>query len=102
MHRGVVSDTGADRVPSAAIDEVIVADREDAAVIIEPDFDIMQLIARMGGAHQMFAAILDPAHRPAKPMSEKGDQQVFGIDVSLAAKAAADIERDAAHPCLRQ
>ena len=102
VHRGVVGDAGADRVPGAAIDEVIVADREDAAVIVEADFDIMKLVARMGGAHQMFAALLDPAHRATEPMSEKRDQQILGIDVALAAEAAADIERDAAHPRLRQ
>src|SRR5439155_581453 len=65
MHRGVVGDAGADRVPGAAIDEIIVADRDDAAVIVEADFDIMQLVARMGRAHQVLTAVLDPAHPPS-------------------------------------
>ncbi len=101
MHRGVVGDAGADRVPGAAIDEIIVADRDDAAIIVEPYLDVMQLVARMRRAHQVLAAVLDPPHRPAEPVGEEGDKQIFGIDVPLTAEAAADIERDAAHPRLR-
>ena len=99
---GVVGDAGPDRVPGAAIDDVVVADREDMAVIVKADLDIVPLVARMGRAHQVLAALLDPAHRPAEPAREERDQQVLGVDMALAAKAAADIERDAAHPRLGQ
>ena len=51
---------------------------------------------------QVLAPLFDPAHRPAKFARQKRHQQVFGIDMALAAEAAADIERDAAHPRLGQ
>ncbi len=100
VHGGVVGDARADRVPGAAIDDVVVAQREDTAVAVEPDLEIVQLVARMGRAHQMLAATFDPAHRTPEPARDKGDQQILGIDMPLAAKAAADIEGDAAHPRL--
>ena len=102
MDRGVVGDAGADRVPGAAIDDVIVAQREDAAVVVEADLDIVQLVARMRRADQVLAPVLDPAHRPPELAGEECDQQVFGVDMALAAEAAADIERDAADPRLGQ
>ena len=102
MNGGVVGDARADRVPGAAIDDVVVAQRQNAAIIVKADLDVVQLVARMGRAHQMLAPVLDPAHRPAEPAGEEGDQQVLGIDVAFAAKAAADIERDAAHARFRQ
>src|SRR4029077_378624 len=86
---GVVGDTGPDRVPGAAIDEVIVAQCEDAAVIVEPDFDVVQLIARMRRADQVLAPVFDPAHRPPKFACEERDQQVFRVDMALAAEATA-------------
>src|SRR5258708_39237724 len=67
------------------------------AVVVEPDLEIVQLVARMGRAHQMLAASLDPAHRPPEPACEEGDQQILGVDMPLAAKAAADIEGKTAH-----
>ena len=97
MHGGVIRDARANRVPGAAIDEIVVVEREDMAPIVEADFDIVPLVARMRRAHQMLTALLDPTHRPAEAMREEGHEEVFGIDVPLAAKAAADIERDATH-----
>ncbi len=102
MDRGVVGDTRPDRVPGAAIDDILVADRQNPAVIVKPDLDIVPLVARMGGALEMLAPLLDPAHRPPEPAGEKGDQQILGVDMALAAKAAADIERDTPHPRLGQ
>ena len=81
---------------------VIVAQCEDAAVIVEPDFDVVQLIARMRRADQVLTPVFDPAHRPPKFACEERDQQVFGVDMALAAEATADVERDAANPRLRQ
>src|SRR6185295_5081470 len=66
VDRGVVGDTRADRVPRAAIDDVVVADREDTAVVVEPDVDIVELIARMRRREEMLAPLLDPAYRPAE------------------------------------
>ena len=49
VHRGVVGDAGADRVPGAAIDDEVVAEREHPAVVVEADLDIVHLVARMAG-----------------------------------------------------
>ena len=45
MDGGVVGDPGPDRVPRAAIDEELVAKRDDAALVIETDLDLVQLVA---------------------------------------------------------
>ena len=45
MSGGVVGDTPTDRVPRAAIDDEIVAQRQDVAIIIESDLDVVQLVA---------------------------------------------------------
>ena len=71
VDRGVVGDPRADRVPGAAIDDVVVAKGEDAAVIVEPHLDIVQLVARMRGAHQMLAA----APRSSVPGGRAGAQE---------------------------
>ncbi len=100
VDRGVVGDARADRVPGAAIDDVVVADRQDAALVVEADLDIVQLVARMRRGHEMLAPLLDPAHRPAEAAREERDQEILGVGVALAAEPAADIERDDAHALL--
>ncbi len=50
----------------------------------------------------MLLPLLDPAHGAADQAGEEGDQQVLGVDVSLGAETAADIERDAADARLGQ
>ena len=102
MHGGVVDDTGADRIPGAAVDDEAVAQREDAAFVVEADLDVVDLVARMAGAHEVLAPVLDPSHRPPHRAREERNQQVFRIDVSLDAEAAADVERDAADARLGQ
>ena len=87
MHRGVVGDAGADRIPGAAIDDEAVAEREDAAVVVEADLDVVDLVARMAGAHEMLAPVLDPAHRPFTSARQERNQQVLGIDVALARRS---------------
>ena len=102
VHGGVIGDAGADRIPGAAIDDKMVAQRQDAAVVVETDFDVVDLVARMARAQHVLVAVLDPFHRPAEPARQIRDQQIFRIDMALDAKTAADIERDAADFCLRQ
>ena len=71
MNRGVVGDARADRVPGAAIDDVVVAQRQDPTIIVKGDLDVVQLIARMGGAHHVLAPLLDPPHWAAEAAGEK-------------------------------
>src|SRR4051812_46272346 len=83
-----------------AIDDVVVVDREDVALIVKPHFDIVDLVAGVGGGKEMFAPLLDPPYGPAETACEERDQQVLAIRVALAAEPAADIECDNADPCL--
>ena len=50
MHGGVVNHAGTDRIPSPAVDDETVAQRQDAAFIVEADLDLVHLVARMTGA----------------------------------------------------
>ena len=95
-------DADADRVPGAAIHQEVITKCQDVSRVIEPDLDVMQLVARVGGADEMFLPLLDPANRAADQARHDRDHQVLGIDMSLHAEAAADVERKAAHPRLRQ
>ena len=45
MHRGVVDHAGADRIPRAAIDDELVAQRQDAAFVVEAHLDVVHLVA---------------------------------------------------------
>ncbi len=45
MDRGVVNHAGADGIPGAAIDDEMVAKRQDAAVVVKADLDIVDLVA---------------------------------------------------------
>ena len=102
MDGGVVDHAGADRIPRPAIDDEIIAQREDAAVVVEADLDLVDLVTRMARAHQMLATVLDPLHRPPQPARQERNQQVLRVDVPLEAEAAADIRRDAADAGFRQ
>ena len=50
----------------------------------------------------MLLPLLDPAHGAPDQAGQEGDQQVLGVDVSLGAEAAADIEGHAADARLGQ
>ena len=102
MHRGVVGDARSDRIPGAAIDDEAVAKRQQPAVVVEADLDVVDLVARMARRHEVLVPVLDPAHRPLHGAGEKRNQQFFRIDMALDAEAAADVERDAADARLRQ
>ena len=102
MRGGIVRNTRPDRVPRPAIDNEIVAQREDMALVVKADFNLVQLIARMRRRRQVLVPVLEPAHRPPEPSRQKRDQQILGIDMTLDAETAADIESEAAHPRFRE
>jgi len=47
MRGGVVGDARPDRIPCAAIDREIIAQRQESAIVVKADFNIVQLIARV-------------------------------------------------------
>ena len=102
MHCGVVGDAGSDRVPGSAIGDEAVPECQQSSFVVEADLDVVNLVARVTGTHEMLVPVLDPSNRPADGTSEKRNQQVLGIDMSLDAKSATHIKCDAANTRLRE
>src|SRR3954470_20933738 len=100
MRGGVVHDRDAEGIPGAAIDHETVAQREDGAALVEGDFGVVVLVARMAGARHVLPAAFHPAHRASGKAREERDEHVLRIDVALYAEAAADIERNDADASL--
>ena len=69
----------------------LVVEGEDAALGVECGADLVALLARMVGADEMLAAVLDPFHRAREPHRRDADQHVLGIDLAANAEAAADM-----------
>ena len=67
---------------------------ENLCVRIDRDGDAPILVALLGGAHKMLAAILDPFHRPAQLQRRRRDHGFLGIKDRLRPKTAADVGRD--------
>ncbi len=101
MHCGVIGNAGSDRVPGSAIDDEAVPKGQQSSFVIESDLDVVNLVARVTGAHEMFVPVLDPTNRPADGAREKRNQQILGIDVSLHAKSATHVKCDATYLRLR-
>ena len=90
----VAGDDEPKRRVGADVDDVAVADPEDRAATAGCDLQVMDLLARLVGRQQVFAPILDPAHRPADPAGEKRDDELLAIEAVLDAEAAADVRGD--------
>ena len=76
---------------AALVVEINVVDGEDDAVVIDGGANLVQLLARMIGSDQMFAAVLDPFHRPVEFLGRDADQKIFRIHFAADAEAAADV-----------
>ena len=81
----------------AGVEEEAVADGQDLAFRVEGRFDLVQLVAGVGGRDQVLLAVLHPAHWLADDPGDVAEQHLFGIDLDLAAEAAADVGRDHPH-----
>ena len=62
--------------------------------------DIVVMLAAVRVAGELFAAVLDPAHRVAEAAGEPAGADLLGQQDALVAEAAADIGRDNADPRL--
>ena len=71
--------------------------RDDAAVLIEAEFGVIDLVAAMIVGHEGLAAVAAPFHRTAGLARRPGDDAEFGIDLAANAEAAADVGRDHPH-----
>jgi len=55
---------------------------------------VVDLLARLVGAQQVLAAVLDPACRAPQQAGDKGRQELLGVEAVLDAEAAADVGGD--------
>jgi hypothetical protein len=78
----VGADVGAE-VGDEAVDE-----GHDAEVAVEADLDVVLLLPRMVGGHEVLAAVLDPLHGPAELHGRPRDHEVLRIELPADAEAA--------------
>ena len=78
------------------------AHREELAVASERELRHGQMVAAVRVREERFRAVCSPFHRPCQLPCGPGAGDVFGVQIDLAAKAAADIGRHHAHLVLRQ
>src|SRR5580692_10480741 len=55
----------------------------------------------MTGAHEMLVPVFEPFYRSSHLPRQERDQQILGINMSLDAKSAADVQRNATNAGLR-
>ena len=73
----------------------------DAAVAVDRDLDVVELIAFLMGGGEMLAPVLDIFDRPSYRDRRRGDGEVFGIRLHFRAEAAAGVRRDHPDPVVR-
>ena len=84
------ADVGAHVVDEGGIDG------EQAAVAVRGQGQVPMLFAGVVGGQEVLAAVLDPAHRPAEPARQVGNEEVLGIELAAGAEAAAHVALDEA------
>ena len=92
--RGDVRHDDAPRHEGAGVMQHAAAHAENLCLRIDRDGDVPILVALLGGAQKMLAAVLDPFHRPAKLQRRRRDHGFLGIEDRLRPKTAADVGRD--------
>ena len=100
MGRGVVGNRTGNVRPRSGIHDEVIAQRENAAAVVEAHLQVVPLIAGMHRAHHVLVAILNPGNGATELVREQRDEQVFGR-VVLGPEAAADVRRHAADKSLR-
>src|SRR5947208_5709043 len=83
---------------SAEVRPEAVIDRDNPAVVFEPDADLMHLFTVMAGRHEMLVAALDSLDRSAYVQSKDGSDDLFRVHLHLRANPAADLKHDDAQP----
>jgi hypothetical protein len=65
-------------------------DGEQRTVLARANLYVVHVVARLRARQQIFAAILEPAHRPPQPPRQRGHHDVLRIEMHLRPEAAAD------------
>ena len=89
-------------VVGAEILDEFQAQAEHGAVSLGGDLVVIDVAAAVDGGEEILAAGFDPLHRLADLHGDEAHQRFFGVDVELAAEAAADLGRDDAQAVFGQ
>ena len=66
----------------------------DPIVGVESDLDLVVLLPRVVGGHEVLAAILDPLHGPAESHGRPRDHEILRVELAAHAEAAAYLQLD--------
>ncbi len=86
-HRGDAGRVGA-HIGALVVPELVIK-REDDAVGIDSGADAVALLARVIGADEMLAPVLDPLDRPPEPHGGDAHQHILRIELAAHPEAAA-------------
>jgi hypothetical protein len=76
----------------AEIGQEVVDEGHDAPLPIEADLDVVILLARVVGGHQVLAAVLDPLDGTVQAHGRPRHDQVLRVELAAHAEAAADLQ----------
>lgn len=92
-HPGLAGQRRAERV-GADVGVDLQVDREEPAVRVRGDADVLVLPTAAGGRREGLGAVLDPAHRDAEPARGRDDREVLRVGRALGAERAARVGDD--------
>ena len=72
--------------------------RQEISILVEREFCVGDVVARLPVAEEGFRARADPLHRPPGELCRQQHQRHLVVDRGLHAKGAADVAADHAHP----
>ena len=94
--RGVVGVGESHGVVGAVVQQEAVPQGQDPAVAVERHLHVVDLVPGVGGADEVFPAVLDPLNRPAQFEGQVGHQNFLGVHHHLGSEPAAHVGRH--HP----
>ena len=79
-----------------------VPESQEAALPVERDRELVDLLPRVIRRVQVLAAVLRPGDGPAEPPGAERDQEVLGVDLAARAEAPSDVQLDQAQALERE
>ena len=79
----------------------LVAQREQAVLLVEGGLEAVQLLARVVGGDEVLRAVLDPLDGSPERAREVRDEQILGVELPAHAEAAAGVRAPDRHALLR-
>ena len=78
------------------------AQAENRAIALRRKLDVRDVVAPVDGREVTLAPLLGPLHRSPESLREESHEELLGVDLELAAEAAADLGCDHAHLVLSE